>query len=311
MEKLKLLLIMKDYSSWGNAKKSYLARELSEIADVVFWYEPGHIDDILKQIRFTPDFILIFFYKSREDMSPPITGLNTLKIPFGININDLHNLNNFKDSIIEDNVKHIFSCYRDSFIKNYPEFMDRMIWLPHAVNTKIFKDYKFPKEIDMLLMGRVSKKYYPLRDKILKTLSGKENFVHHKHPGSREVKNKKNALVREKYAKEINKAKIFFTCDSVFQYPVLKYYEVLACNTLLLASDSPELYDLGFRDGENFVAINEHNFLEKAEYYLNHDQERERISMNGYKFVHKKHSIKMRARELVKMIEEILAKKNV
>ncbi|MBH0231737.1 hypothetical protein H0267_16155 [Halobacillus sp. KCTC 3957] len=35
--------------------------------------------------------------------------------------------------------------------------------------------------------------------------------------------------VDKKYALELNRAKIFFTCGSVFQYPVLKFYEAPAC----------------------------------------------------------------------------------
>jgi spore maturation protein CgeB len=106
---------------------------------------------------------------------------------------------------------------------------------------------------------------------------------------------------------EINRAKIFFTCDSIYKYPVNKYFEVLACKTLLLASDSPELYDLGFRSGDNFVAINKHDFLEKAEYYLRNDDERKRIANNGYMLVRKRHSTATRAKELTKMIIKILA----
>jgi glycosyltransferase involved in cell wall biosynthesis len=298
---------MRDFSQWGNPKQFYLAKELSTITDCVIWHEPGNINDILSKIRFVPDFILIFFYKSVSEISPPISGLSSLRIPCGVFLMDLHNLNNLSNSILEDKINYIFTCYRDSFCKRFPQLINRMRWLPNHVNTEIFKDYKLPKEIEMLMMGAVSKTYYPLRDTIRKSLSGNPSFVYHKHPGSREVKDNKNVYVKEKYAMEINKAKLFFTCDSKYHYPILKYFESLACNTLLLAPDSREIYDLGFRTGENFVAINEKNFLENAEYYLRNDKERERIAENGYKFVHERHSTAQRAKELLKMIVEILA----
>lgn len=207
----------------------------------------------------------------------------------------------------KDNVKHIFSYYRDNFVAFYPKLKDRMIWLPYHVNTKVFRDYKFEKTIDMLMMGDISKQLYPLRNKIYHTLKADHRFVYHEHPGYRNFDdNEENVFVGLNYAKEINRAKIFFTCDSVFNYPVSKYYQVLASNTLLLASESNELKDLGFVDGENFIAITEHNFVGKANYYLNNEPERLRIAKNGYEMVHQKHTTSMRAQQLVDHIKKII-----
>lgn len=76
-------------------------------------------------------------------------------------------------------------------------------------------------------------------------------------------KMKKNVFVGQNYAKELNRSKIVLTCDSVFKYPLMKYFEITACNALLLASYSKELGDLGFIPGVNFVAIDELCFEEK------------------------------------------------
>lgn len=298
---------MGDFSQWGNPKQYFLGVELSKITDLEIWHEPGNIHDILNKIRFVPDFILILNYKSSSQISPPITGLSSLKIPYGIFIRDLHNLNNLPKYVIDDNVKHIFTCFKDNFRKKFPQLKNMTKWLPNHVNTEIFKDYNHPKDIDMLMMGNTSKKWYPLRNTILKTLSNHPNFIYHSPPKQRIVNDNKKFFVRERYAREINRAKVFFTCDSITQYVVAKYFEVPACKTLLLAPDSPDLYDLGFRSGENFVAINEHDFVAKAKYYLLNDEERERIAENGYKLVHDRHSSAVRAKELLKMIEEILS----
>jgi glycosyltransferase involved in cell wall biosynthesis len=298
-------MISKDFSQWVHIERSGLQKELSLTTDLEVWHRPGNIHNILKQIRFVPDFIFIYIYGSAN--CPDITGLETLKIPYGIYLEDLHRLEKFQSTVRKNNIKHIFNCYRDTFNKNYPQFQDRMIWLPHHVDLHLFKELDQSKDISMLMMGAVNQKYYPLRHKIVETLSGNPDFVYHPHPGYRNVKDDEGLFVREKYVEEINRAKLFFTCDSIFKYPVNKYFEVLACNTLLLASDSPELRDLGFLPGENFVAINEHNFLEKAEYYLQNDQERKRISLNGYNMVRSKHSTEIRAKELVAAIESILS----
>jgi hypothetical protein len=306
MSKLKLLLIIKDFSKFVHVERQCLQKELSNITDLVVWHESGNIHNILKDIRFVPDFILIYLYGSKN--CPPISGLDSLKIPFGVYVEDVHSLKNFQSSVNKYNIKYIFNCYRDAFIKFYPKFSDRMIWLPHHADLSLFKELNISKDIPMLMMGAVSKYYYPLRFKILQSLSNNPDFVYHPHPGYRNIDDQEGKFVREKYVNEINRAKIFFTCDLIYKYPINKYFEVLACKTLLLAPDSQELYDLGFRAGENFVSINEDDFLEKAEYYLQNDQERDRIANNGYNLVREKHSTKIRAKELITIIEKILKK---
>ncbi len=207
-----------------------------------------------------------------------------------------------------DNVQHIFSTCRDAFPKYYPGFSDKVKWFPHHVNTEIFKDYGQKKEIDILLMGATNSYYYPLRHKILLAYGNKKNFVYHPHPGYKNLNEEqsKSVFVKERYAREINRAKLFFTCTSIYGYTVKKYFEVLACNTLLLAPCSEEILDLGLLPGVHFVEIDEKNFMDKADYYLKNDKEREEISRNGYNLVHSMHSTSKRIQQLIEMIQEIV-----
>ncbi|MCL6547536.1 MAG: glycosyltransferase [Alicyclobacillus sp.] len=183
-----------------------------------------------------------------------------------------------------------------------------MRWLPHWANTEVYRDYGLPKDIDLLLMGATTGWVYPLRLRMLETLSGRAGFVHHPHPGYQRFSpaEREQVYIGERYAREINRAKIFLTCDSVFHYPLMKYFEVPACNTLLFAPGSREVEDLGFIPGQHFVAIDEHDFLDKIDYYLAHPDERDRIARQGCELVHARHSLAVRARELVHMIEDIL-----
>ncbi|MGK9183781.1 glycosyltransferase [Priestia filamentosa] len=308
MDKLNLLLITKDFSQWVHSEPFYLQSELSKISNLSVWNESGDILNILDEINFKPDFILIYLFKTG---APEITGLNTLNIPYGIYLEDLHHYpDKINEALKHENVKHIFTCYRDTFPQYYPEFCDKVQWLPHHVNTEIFKDYQKEKDIDILLMGATNSYYYPLRYKILLSYINKPNFVYHPHPGYKDISKDElnNVFVKERYAQEINRAKIFFTCNSIYKYTILKYFEVLACNTLLLAPSSDEILDLGLKPGIHFVEINENNFVEKAEYYLVHDKEREEISKNGFELAHKKHSTSQRAQQLIQMIHQILVK---
>ncbi|MEW5595824.1 glycosyltransferase [Peribacillus frigoritolerans] len=307
MTLLKILYITKDYSKHLERNPFYLSQELSKVTELFIWHQPGNIQTILSQIAFTPDFILL--NDMTEIRCPKITGLTSTKIPIGIVVYDIHHFRNErKQFIIENNIKHIFSICRDAFHKWYPEFVNKMRWLPHFVNTNIFKEYGLKKEIDLLMLGMVRKDYYPFRTFIFETFKDKPGFVYKRHPGY--LKNtdlQKNVLSGVEYAKEINRAKIFITCDSVFHYPLIKYYEVLASGTLLLAPTSKELEDLGFLPGIHFVPINYEDVKIKAEYYLLHEEERKKITQAGYKFVREKHSATHRALQLLNMIKNILA----
>ncbi|MEH7301288.1 glycosyltransferase [Neobacillus drentensis] len=306
MEKNNLLLITKDYNQWIHSEPIYLQEELKKITNLFVWNSSGNIHEILNNINFVPNFILIYLFDTE---APKITGLATLRIPFGIYLEDLHHFpDRTNEAMKRDNVQYIFTCYKEVFSKFYPEFSNIIKWLPHHVNTEIFKDYGKVKDIDMLLMGATNPYYYPLRYKILLSYRDKNNFRYHPHPGYKYINNEQvyNLFIKERYAQEINRAKIFFTCNSIYRYTVLKYLEVLACNTLLLAPSSNEVLDLGLKPGVHFVEINENNFKEKAEYYLNNDKEREEISKNGYNLVQKMHSTSIRAQHLIEMIQEIV-----
>lgn len=271
------------------------------------WHTPGHIADILAQLPQVPDYVLLNDLK--ESRCPKISGLSGLRIPFGIIMHDLHHQVEGRKAFIEENrIDHIFSIYRDAFHAWFPEYADRMRWLPHWVNTGIFTDYGLPKDIDLMMMGRRDW-YYPLRERIYQAFKNRPGFVYHDHPGYRNVGDEEpNVFVGESYAREINRAKIFLTESSNLKYPLIKYYEVLACNTLLLAPTCSELRDLGFVPSEHFVEIDAENFKEKAEYYLAHANERQVIAKKGYRMVHRYHSAAVRASQLVGMIEEILGR---
>jgi hypothetical protein len=304
MKKLKILFITKDYSQYIFRNQYYLSTELSKITDLVLWHQSWNIHDILRKIRFKPDFILM----NDISHSPIITGLSHVDIPKGIIMYDIHrNIEERKQFISQNDLHYVFSVCRDLFFRYYPEYSTRFRWLPHFINPDIFKDYSQPKTINMLMMGVLSKKYYPFRTNMKQFLEGKQGFVYHKHPGHRFVnESEKNIWVGKRYATELNRAKIFLTCDSIYHIPLLKYYEALACRTLLLAPASEELLDLGFIPGVHFVSITDKDYYKKADYLLKTEKLRSKIATQGYQMVHKLHTSNVRAAQLAKMIEKIV-----
>ncbi|MGG0284328.1 glycosyltransferase [Peribacillus butanolivorans] len=307
MNKIKLLYITKDESNYIVPASAYFIDELSKYTDLRVYHQSGNIDDIIGNTNFHPEFIYIHGYGEYD--FPYVTGLKDLRIPFGVGLYDLHyNYQNRKQDLLREEVKYVFTCYRDKFLEWFPDFSQNMRWFPHHVSTDIYKDYGLKKDIDLLMMGSISPQYvYPLRENILIRFKNRPEFVFHGHPGYRNVwEEEKKVFVGKKYAMEINRAKIFLTCDSIYKYPVNKYFEITACNTLLLAPLSDELFDLGFIPGVNFVSIDENNFEEKAYYYLQNEEERKVISLNGMRMAHEKHSTKKRVQDFIKLIKEIL-----
>ncbi|NLY79289.1 MAG: glycosyltransferase family 1 protein, partial [Lysinibacillus sp.] len=53
-------------------------------------------------------------------------------------------------------------------------------------------------------------------------------------------------------------------------------------------------------------ACDQSNFYEKAMYYLENEEERIRITENGYKFIHENHTDDVRARNFVNEIREFI-----
>lgn len=302
---MKLLVTTGDFSRHLTPNFHYLLTEVAKLVDLTIWYHSGDIVEINHSLGFEPDFV--FINEFGETNSPKITGLASLSIPFAVALHDLHYQINERNQAIEEvNAKYVFSIGRDKFYEWYPGYRDRLCWLPHHVNTEVFKDYGLPKEIDFLMMGAVHARVYPLRYKILETMKHNPGFLYHQHPGYRIFSPDDEALVGKKYAREINRAKIFLTCGSQWKYPLAKYYEVLACNTLLLAPVCEELGDIGFIPGVHYVPIDEFDFMEKAEYYLQQEKERREISRQGFEMVHARHSTARRAQELVNIIAGIL-----
>lgn len=187
----------------------------------------------------------------------------------------------------------------------------KMIWVPWCINLNVYRDYEFNRIYDVAILGSSKPRYYPLRDKIWKTLLSYETrkegikvFHRPRPPGGYNVDTKKT-LMREKYAQALARCKIHVFTGSKLNYPVQKYIETMACNTLALATIPLDASDLHFIPGHNFIEINAKNFMDKIRYYLKHEDERKRIALNGYRMVRENHSCSIRTRQVIKRLEEI------
>ncbi|MFE0625077.1 glycosyltransferase [Priestia aryabhattai] len=304
---INLLFIAADTSNSLDKNYYFLEKELAKLTNLTIWRKSGRIDNILNEITEKPDYILLL-NDIGSQISPIIKGLFSINIPIGLIVNDIHRFTESRRHYIKkNNIQHVFSIVRDKFYEIYPEYKSKMEWFPHFVNTEICRDYGLKKDINLLMMGAVNN-FYPVRQKILQAYKQDSEFIYHHHPGYRNFnKDEENRIyIGEKYAKEINRSVIFFTCPSILNYPVKKYFQALACKSLLLAPTFKELEDLGFIPNTHFIAIDKCNFKEKAAYYLANETDTQKISEQGYHFVHQTHSLTIRAQQLVNKIENIV-----
>lgn len=185
-----------------------------------------------------------------------------------------------------------------------------------SINPELFKPLGQPKEHDVTFLGAHHMKYYPLRAwfwqdlPILAEFYGWKLLIRGTPPGvslvSRNIDEllARGYIVGEKYAEVLALSKIFIFSGGRVRYPVKKYFEGMACGTCVFADTPLTAEELHFIPDWNFVEINNENWSDKILYYLEHDEEREKIARRGYETVMKYHTNSIRAQELIKFLEE-------
>lgn len=316
--KPKILILVKKFGiRYPKHKIKYdLIDAISQFADVHYWHKDGSILDIIDQIQMNPDFIFHYDIAWKNKFSPEIKDLDKVNIPKGCFVIDIHFNPNVRRQYFDQNkIDVIFSATKYPFLETFHEstYTKRFKWLPFAINPDVIKDWKLKKDINFLLAGQVyntksnktrtKKGRYPFREKVLEVMQNEKGFQFMSHPGHF-TKNKKK--IDHNYAKMINRAHIFFTCGGQPKYPVLKFFEVPGCNTLLLAEANKDILELGFIDKVNFVACNQSNIYKNAMYYIKNDEERKRITKEGFNFIHQNHTLQIRAKQFVGYVLEII-----
>jgi spore maturation protein CgeB len=163
---------------------------------------------------------------------------------------------------------------------------------PHCIDTKMFKDWKKPKKFDVLSVGTLLHKVTGhLREVFVKQLrDGPWRFK--RASADRYARKYKGA----DFSRIINKSKITGTTNTLGQV-LAKCMEITASRSLMFCNYSIDMEKFGFVDGESFVQWDEDNLYEKVKYYLDNPEEMKRITDNGYRVTHERHTTKVRAQE--------------
>lgn len=153
------------------------------------------------------------------------------------------------------------------------------IWLPHAVEPQAYPKFDLlTKKYDLCFVGHVSSKNR--EDALDRMFSEFPNFYY-------------GQQLFENAARKYAESKVVFNI-AMKEDVNMRCFEVLATGSFLLTDWVPSIDDI-FEDGKHLVLYRTMDeAVDKAKYYLAHDEEREKIAQAGYEHVIKNHTIQHR-----------------
>lgn len=153
------------------------------------------------------------------------------------------------------------------------------IWLPHAVEPQAYQKFDLlTKKYDVCFVGHVnSKNREDALDRLFATFP---NFYY-------------GQQLFENAARKYAESKICFNIAMKDDLN-MRNFEIMATGSFLMTDWVPTIDEL-FEDGKHLVLYRStEEMLDKAKYYLAHDEEREKIALAGYEEVIKNHKIQNR-----------------
>lgn len=153
------------------------------------------------------------------------------------------------------------------------------IWLPHAVEPQAYPKFDLlTKKYDICFVGHVSSgNRVKALDRMFKEFP---NFFY----GQR---------LFEEAARKYAESKVVFNI-AMKEDVNMRCFETLATGSFLLTDYVPSIDEL-FEDGKHLVLYRSlDEAVDKAKYYIAHDEEREKIAQAGYEHVMKNHTIQHR-----------------
>jgi len=212
--------------------------------------------------------------------------------------------NMINSDIIIGPYEYLFKNLDDINIENL-----KTKWIPYSAVDEYFKNIDFNKTpIKKVFISGALGDCYPLRNFIYNNNIFNNYIEKLEHP-TYNLDNLKHSCINEKYYSKLNEYLCCF-CDSlIYNYTLLKIFEITACGSLLLVSDKIEkiLNQLGFYDKVNCIFCNENNLLDKIQWILdeNNIDQVDKIRFNGMLLTRNNHTTTLRAKELNDYINNI------
>ena len=280
--------------------KIFDANELAGNTDVVLLYEnanPGH-----------------------DCVPDEITGIKNLDIPVIAKVGDPWGVSKFnaKENHEKYKIDAYFGTYaKEFFYKYYPrEFKYETIF--YGIEPSLYDSVtEFNERIKekILNSGAVASKKFtnriftkltrgdedPMKHYKLRTLCNELPYVHYTTTYAHEYIGDKYQLYLKKYAAAIAATTDIYT---------MKYFEIPAagCLTFMENTDKNYVANLGYTDYETAIFINENNYQEKFEEYLNdiNNPKWQQIASAGRKFAMANFNNDKGVESLIKLMKELI-----
>ena len=235
---------------------------------------------------FNPEF---FLWVETGLESPP-AGIETLNIPKAAYFIDSHiNLeNHLKLATLFDVIFLAQREYIESFKKRG---IKNVHWLPLACDPEIHSRYEVPKGFDIGFAGSITDSPAHERRKLLLESLGSEFDV-----------NVRRVFLTE-MAEHFSSGKIVFN-NAIKNDLNMRVFEALCSGSMLLTDDAEGLSEF-FTDGKELALYNDENIIERARYYLGHEEERERIAKAGREKVLAAHTYAHRVEQIIEIMRSV------
>jgi len=220
--------------------------------------------------------------------------------PFGMLLEDQHRV--IPKIQVDFAVKHGFIIFNRYKLNKFHKDLTNTSWLPHCVNTDMFKDYGLTKKYKVLQTGAIWR-VYKLRNFLKEKLKNESFYTYIKRPKETD---KVKWPIKDDYAKVLNKSIFNIACGSEFQYPVQKFFEIPACNSILYSDYFSELKDLGFIPNINMIECNQLDPIGQLDKLLKSPDTLKELQINGLKLIKEKHTVEIRVQEFLENIMTLI-----
>lgn len=186
----------------------------------------------------------------------------------------------------------VFAAQKEGALKLSKALRKKVEWIPLACDPEIHKKLDIDKKYDVGFVGSYGGKNSE-REKLLLEIKNKfpNSFI--------------GAAPYTQMSEIYSASKIGINC-SLNDDVNMRIFEILSCGAMLITSRIKQngLEEL-FEEGRHFKAYETAEELTALiEYYLKHDEEREKIALAGYEEAINKHTYKNRLKKIFEVIKQ-------
>ncbi len=240
------------------------------------------IDDLIVHYESADLFLYI------EPLGLLPKGLNVSSIPTACIICDCHRQLKPRQTLAKF-FDHVFLYQRNYLSKFSDHPKDNVRWLPYACDLEKFNIQEKDRDLDIAFIGNLFQKGSE-RQKTLHFLQSRYRL------------NEIRYYLQEEIPQVYSQAKI------VLNLPIgddlnFRFFEALSSKSLLITKRINNGQEELFEEDVHYVAFESRDeLLEKIDYYLKNDSERQRIALSGNEAVKRSHTLSIRIEELLKTI---------